>query len=198
MWRQAVTAHRSKKRRSTSDGVDYDTGQLAIASEDLLYEVIYPAVTVGSQSVTPTETYTYNEAGEATTYTDRNGTVHTYGYNALGQQTDDVITTLGSGVDGSVKAIHTDYNTEGQPYLYTSYSNITETNVVNQVEDQYDAFGMLVAEYQSHSGAVTISTPGVLYTYSDPSSTGGKSRLTSITYPDDYVVNYNYSTSGVG
>lgn len=44
-------------------------------------------------------------------------------------------------------------------------------------------------------GAVTSSTPSVQYSYSDD-GVGGVPRLTSITYPDGYTVNYNYA-SGV-
>ena len=51
----------------------------------------------------------------------------------------------------------------------------------------------MTAEYQAHSGAVnTAKTPVVNYGYSDPST--GKSRLTSMTYPDSSVVNYSYNS----
>ena len=36
--------------------------------------------------------------------TDRNGNVHPYSYDVLGRQTSDAVTTLGTGVDGAVRA----------------------------------------------------------------------------------------------
>jgi hypothetical protein len=37
-------------------------------------------------------------------FADRNGSIHTYSYAVLGRFTTDAITTLGSGVDGAVRA----------------------------------------------------------------------------------------------
>ena len=51
----------------------------------------------------------------------------------------------------------------------------------------------MTAEYQAHSGAVnTAKTPVVNYGYSDPGT--GKSRLTSMTYPDRSVLAYTYNS----
>ena len=129
------------------------------------------------------------------TYKDRDGTIHTYIYDVLGRQTADAVTTLGSGVDGSVRRIETAYDTQGNAYLFTSFSdpNGGPANIVNQVQQSFDGQDNMTAEYQAHSGAVnTAKTPVVNYGYSDPST--GKSRLTSMTYPDSSVVGYNYNT----
>ncbi len=47
-----------------------------------------------------------------------------------------------------------------------------------------------------HSGAVknTGSTPSVQYAYSEMPSGANHSRLTSVTYPDGYVLTYNYAS----
>jgi hypothetical protein len=42
-----------------------------------------------------------------------------------------VVTMLGAGVDGSVRRIDTAYDTQGNPYLLTSYADIAGTTVVN-------------------------------------------------------------------
>ena len=84
------------------------------------------------------------------------------------------------------------YDAMGRPWLYTSYS--ASSQIVNQVKDIYDGFGNLVKEYQSTTGRVNLNTtPCVQYTYSDPATTGGKNRLTSIIYPNGRVLNYNYN-----
>jgi hypothetical protein len=107
----------------------------------------------------------------------------------------DQVTTLGTGVDGSVRRIDTAYDGQGNPYLLTSYSTTSGTTIVNQVQGVYNGLGQLTGEYQSHSGAVnTSTTPEVQYSYAEMPSGADQSRLTSITYPDGYVLTYNYSS----
>ena len=168
-------------------------GTSDISSRDLLYQVQYPDPTTGLPNSSLTDTYTYNEQGQVKTYKDRDGTVHTYSYDVLGRQTADAITTLGSGVDPSIQRIETAYDTQGNAYLFTSYNAASGGTIVNQVQQSFDGQDNMTAEYQAHSGAVnTAKTPVVNYGYSDPST--GKSRLTSMTYPDSSVVGYNYNT----
>ncbi len=124
--------------------------------------------------------------------TDRDGNVHQYTYDVLGRLTADAVTTLGSGVDGSVRRIEYGYDALGNVSLITSYDAASGGSIVNQVLDVYTSLGQLTAEYQSVSGAVdTSTTPEVQYAYD--AATG---RLASITYPDGYVLYYNYGTSG--
>src|SRR5205814_1511584 len=82
--------------------------------------------------------------------TDRNGNVHTLSYDILGRLKLDAVTTLGSGVDGAVRALGYNFTALGLPYQQTSYSNSSATTVVNQVQDAYNGFGQLVTEYQAH------------------------------------------------
>ena len=112
----------------------------------------------------------------------------------MGRQIADTVTTLGSGVDGSIVEIATAYDGQGNDYLTTSYNS--SSSVVNQVEDLFNGFGQLIEQYQSASGAVNTSTmPSVQYTYTDASG-GNNSFLTGIVYPDGYTLTYNYA-SGV-
>ncbi len=53
----------------------------------------------------------------------------------------------------------------------------------------------MTGEYQSHSGAVnTSSTPVVQYAYNEMSNGENNSRLTSMTYPSGYTLNYKYNS----
>ena len=88
---------------------------------------------------------------------------------------------------------------QGNQYLVTSYDAATGGNIVNQVEDVYNGLGQLTAEYQSNGGAVdTYTTPVVQYAYTEMAGGVNNSRLTSMTYPDGYVLDYNYGTAAPG
>ena len=173
------------------------TSSSNVNSNDILATVEYPDPSTGSPSTSREDSYTVNALGQNLTYTDRNGNVHTYTYDVLGRQTSDTITTLGTNVDGSVRRIDTAYNALGLPYLFTSYSNTSGTTIVNQVEDVFNGLGQLTKEYQEHSGAVNTSTSlSVQYGYTEMSGGANNSRLTSLTYPNGRVIDYNYA-SGV-
>jgi RHS repeat-associated protein len=175
---------------TTSGGSD-------VNSNDVLKATYYPDPSTGVASSSQAQTQTVNALGDTKTVTDRNGNVHTYTYDVLGRQISDAVTTLGSGVDGSVRRIDTAYDTQGNPYLLTSYDAASGGNVVNQVQRAYNGLGQLTAEYQSHSGAVnTSTTPVVQYGYNLMSGGANNSRLTSMTYPNGRVLTYNYA-SGV-
>jgi RHS repeat-associated protein len=175
-------------------GVSQTTGS-AIDSNDIVGKTQYPDPTTGAPSSSQQEATTVNALGQTLTYTDRNGTVHTYTYDVLGRVVSDAVTTLGSGVDGGVRRIQTAYDGLGNPYLVTSYDSASGGNIVNQVERVYNGLDQLTAEYQAQSGAVnTSTTPAVRYGYSEMAGGANNSRLTSMTYPDGYVVTYNYSS----
>ncbi len=163
----------------------------------MLATVEWPDPSTGAPSTSSEETYTVNALGQNITYTDRDGNVHGYTFDVLGRPTSDAVTTLGSGVDGAVRRIDTAYDTQGNAYLTTTYTAASGGSIVNQVEDVYNGLGQLTGEYQSHSGAVnTSTTPEVQYAYVAMSGGANNSRLTSMTYPNGYVLDYNYA-SGV-
>ncbi len=120
--------------------------------------------------------------------------LHTLTYDASGRITSDVLTTLGSNVDGAVRRIETAYDGQGNAYLTTSYDASSAGNIVNQVQREFNGLGQLVAEEQEHSGAVDGSTLAVQYAYSEMASGANHSRLISITYPSGYVLTFNYSS----
>jgi RHS repeat-associated protein len=173
------------------------SGGSSVNSNDELGTVEWPNPSTGAPSTSSEETYTVNALGQNLTYTDRDGSVHSYSYDVLGRQTSDAVTTLGSGVDGAVRRIDTAYDTQGNAYLSTTYTAASGGSIVNQVQDVFNGLDQLTGEYQSHSGAVnTSTTPEVQYAYVDMASGANNSRLTSITYPNGYVLTYNYA-SGV-
>lgn len=164
-----------------------------IASNDYLVGVKYPDSTGPSDQVT----FSYNRQGQTKLMTDQLGTAHVLEYDLLGRQIHDRVTTLGSGVDGSIRRISMTYEVRGMLQNVTSYNNATvgSGSVVNDVQHAYNSFSQLTTQYQSHLGAVnTSSTPSVQYAYADGSD--NTIRPTSTTYPNGRVINLNYGTSG--
>lgn len=140
--------------------------------------------------------FVYNRQRQQTSVTDQNGTVHSYAYDKLGRMTQDRVTTVGTGGDGSVRRIAMAYEVRGMREMLTSYDSPTvgSGNVVNEVRFEYNAFGQLITDFQAHSGAVnTSTTPKVQYGYADGSA--NTIRPTSITYPNGRVLKYDYDTA---
>jgi uncharacterized delta-60 repeat protein/RHS repeat-associated protein len=160
-----------------------------VNSNDIVGSVSYPGQT-------QQDSYKVNALGDVKTFTDRNGTVHAYSYDVLGRLTSDTITAFGnSNIDTTVKRIDTLYDAQGNPYLFTSYSDTAGTQIVNQVQRSFNGLGQLIAEYQSHSGPVnTSTTPKAQYGYTQMAGGVNNSRLISMTYPNGRVLNYNYNT----
>ena len=162
-----------------------------IARNDLLASVVYP------DSSSDNIAYLYNRQGQARQLTDQNRTVHAYSFDLLGRLTQDAVTTLGSGVDGTVRRIGRSYDVRGMLQNVTSYNSATIGSgaVVNDMQRVYNTFDQATAEYQEHSGAVNTSTSvKVQYAYADGSA--NTIRPTSVTYPNGRVLNYDYSSSG--
>jgi len=170
-------------------------GGSAVESNDAVGATRWPDPTTGAASSGQQELTTVNALGQVVTMTDRNGSVHTLSYDMLGRVVFDSVTTLGSDVDGAVRLIETRYDEQGNAYRVTSYDGPTGGNIVNDVLRQFNGLGQLTVEYQSHQYAVnTATTPKVQYAWSEMPSGANHSRLTSVTYPDGYVLTHNYSS----
>jgi RHS repeat-associated protein len=79
----------------------------------------------------------------------------------------------------------------------TCYDNaaVGSGTIVNQVQLVYNSFAQLIADYQSHSGAVVVgTTPVCQYGYADGST--NTVRQTSMTYPNGRVLSYSYGATG--
>ena len=75
--------------------------------------------------------------------------MRTLDYDKLGRLQHDRVTTLGSGVDGTVRRITRSYEVRGLLQNLTSYDNATAGSgtVVNDVQYAYNGFIQLATEY---------------------------------------------------
>jgi RHS repeat-associated protein len=166
-----------------------------VNSNDILSAGQHPDPTTGQPSSSQQDSYLVNALGQVVQYTDRNGNVHQYIYDVLGRLTSDAVTTLGAGVDGSIRRIEYGYDSQGNLSLITSYNAASGGTVVNQVQRVFNGLGQLIGEYQSHNGAVVQgTTPEAQYAYTEMSGGQNNSRLVSMTYPSGYTLNYNYNS----
>ena len=174
-----------------------------VATSTLKRAEIYPdsddttALGDGTDDVYDRIEFKYDRQQAVVEVKDQQETVHAFDFDALGRQSQDRVTTLGSGVDDSVRRIATEFDTLGRKAKITSYDNPTvgSGSIVNELEFVYDDFGQLVTEYQEHGGAVNTSTSlKVQYAYED--GTDNNVRLTKMTYPDGRELNYGYGSSG--
>ena len=96
--------------------------------------VIYPDSSDTTSAGTDQVKFTFDQLGRKLTSTDQRGVVHTYGYDAAGRLASDTVTTLPTGVDGSVRRIEYAYQDDGKLSTVTSYDATTGGNIVNQVK----------------------------------------------------------------
>lgn len=178
-------------------GVSPSNGS-TITSNDLHAATKYPDKSTGAASASEQDVYTVNALGQVLSATDRADNVHDYTYDVLGRTTMDKVSTLGTGVNGTVRRMEFGYDTAGRPSLFTSYGVTSGGTALNQVLREYNGLGQLTKEYQSHSGVVnTGTTKKVEYTYSEMASGANHSRRTSVIYPTgSRTLTYSYGTSG--
>lgn len=140
--------------------------------------------------------FKYNRQSQIIEIQDQGNTIHAYDFDKLGRLTQDRITTLGTGVDGTVRRIAMTYEVRGMKETITSYDNATvgSGSVINEVQFAYNDFSQLTTDYQSNSGSVnTLTTPKVQYGFANGSD--NTIRPTTLTYPDSRVLTYNYGTT---
>lgn len=161
----------------------------AIASNGLVRAKIYPEsddrpapASDGPDGVYSRLEYKYNRQGQQTEFKDADGTTHAYAYNKLGRMTADSVTALADGLNDDVLRLGYTYDQRNLTAKVTSYNAATGGSVVNEVALEYDSFGQLSADKQSHAGAVTGTTPKVTYAY-ETGGTKNTTRRTSTTYP---------------
>jgi len=171
-------------------------GASGVARSDLLTAKIYPGDIALDGTVLQSLSYDYDRQGRNARIIDANGNTHVYDRDKLGRILEDRVVTLGTSVDGAIRRISTAYDARGLVTGVTSYDNFTVGSgvVVNQVIQQYDAFGELISDVQSHSGAVDAETPRVGYTYLNGSA--NTTRRTSLTYPSGAAINISYGETG--
>ena len=163
-----------------------------VARNDLLRAKEFPDKGTATDRVE----YKYNRLGEIKEIKDQAGTVRTLDYDKVGRLLHDRVTTLATGVDGTVRRISRSYEVRGLLEKLTSWDNATvgTGSVVNEVQNTYNGFGQLSIQYQALTGAVNTGTsPKVQYGYSG--STNNFSRRTSVTYPAGTAIDTDYGTT---
>ena len=201
---QTLTAKNSSTGDQTTSYVYGTTlADSEVATSTLKRAEIYPdsddtvALGDGVDEIYDRIEFKYDRQQRVTEVKDQQETVHTFNFDALGRQTQDRVTILGSGVDGDCRRIATEFDVLGRKTKITSYDNPTvgSGSIVNELAFVYDDFGQLVTEYQEHGGAVNISTSlKVQYAYEDGAD--NNVRLTKMTYPDGRELNYDYGSAG--
>jgi len=161
----------------------------AIASNNLMRTKIYPEsddrpapAADGADGVYCRLEFRYNRQRQQTEFKDADGTTHEYAYDKLGNPTEDRVPVLAAGLNDDVLRIGTTYDQRGLTAKVTSYDAASGGTVVNEVGLEYNAFGQLAADKQSHAGAVDGSTPKVTYSYESGGTKNSVRRL-STTYP---------------
>jgi YD repeat-containing protein len=134
-----------------------------------------------------------NALGEVKKFTDPNGTVHQYTYDVLGRMTVDDVTTLGTGVDGRVIRQAVTYATGGQVAVLDSTDS--SANGIAQVSWTYNGLGDQATQTTRSHFTGGVGSVNFAYGF-NASGTENHSRLTSMTYPGNRVVTYDYGTSG--
>jgi len=160
-------------------------------------EIRYPGSNgQASSSAADKVVFTYFDDGTIETRTDQNQTVITYVYNTLRNLRQQRVTTVGSGVDGTVRRIRTEYTDLAQVEKISSVDNVTvgSGNTLNEVKFTYNGYGQLTKDEQDHDSAVDGSTPSVQYAYTE-STANNHSRLASITYPNGRLLYMRYTHS---
>ena len=163
----------------------------ALYSNRLVIKKIYPGG--GTDEVT----YAYNRQLQVTGMTDQNGSVHAYDYDKLARLLADTATTVGSGVDASVKRLESGYDDRGRLSRSTSYSDTAGTAKVNEVLRAYNDFNQVITEYQEHSGGVNTGT-SLKVQYSFANGSANTVRPTGLTYPNGAVVGTAYTSAQAG
>jgi YD repeat-containing protein len=183
----------------TDCGQSVEVGEIYPDSDDTysIGEDGAPVFSDGADETYDRIEFNYNRQGEVTEIKDQNETVHALDYDKLGRQTQDRVSTLGTGVEGAVRRIASTFEVRGMREKITSYDNATvgSGGVVNEVQFAYNDFGQITHDYQAHGGTVnTSTTPKVQYGYA--SGSANTIRPTAITYPDGRVITYDYGTVG--
>ena len=190
----------AKMTSSADDQVTtYVYGVTVAGGSDLTVNNLLLATQYPEDTSSKREEYQYNRQGERIEKKDQNGTVHGYNYDGLGRQTQDRITTFGSGIDQSVKRIATSFDVRGLVNSVSSHDHATvgSGNVVNEVELQYNDFRQLTTQYIAGDGTVNTSTsPKIEYGYASGASGSNQIRATSVTYPGSRVIDFGYGASG--
>ncbi|MBI4257903.1 MAG: hypothetical protein HY619_03015 [Thaumarchaeota archaeon] len=194
LWK--ITAKASGNDQVTENvyGVQRGVDNSQISSNDVVKTIKYPG------GVDDQVTYGYNAQLETAWMKDQQGTEHGYVYDARGRIIHDRATILGTGIDATVRRITTTYDALDRPVKIRSVDNASLLigNVLNEVQYEYEKFGVVKKIYQEWTGAVDSTPPGespkVEYAYQFPTDGTTALRLTSTTYPGGTIIAEVYNS----
>ncbi len=210
-----VTALDPDHDGTLADGKDQTTSYVygvdttcTVKRKELLLEIESP-----EHAANGSVTLAYYPNGATRTRTDQRGVILTYYYDEIGRLLlESTQASLPAGVDSVIMSIGRTYDTLGRLVKITSYDedytdpdNVLENDAVNEVQYDYDDWGMLATEWQEHGGAVNDDTEGgtdspcVKYFFDTAVTSNvldNGLRPTRIDYPNTRRVNYTYGTSG--
>jgi len=195
----------------TAAATNTDPADSLLDSNDLLQEIRYPNETTGQPGTTNDYKvrFAYNQLGELRSIIDQNLTMHEYYRDNRGRVVRDAVTVdSGSGVDDAIRSIVTTYDDFGRTDQIRSASDHAGTSIENDVRLRYTPLWQVAKVYQDPQGAITTvdsqdpdsaptgSSRWVRYAYDNsPDSASNRSRLSSLTYPDGKVLDYEYGVA---
>jgi RHS repeat-associated protein len=165
-------------------------GVTNLNSNRLLYQIEYPQ----DNGQPERERFGYNRQEETTYEKDIAGNTHKYTYTKEGELESDVVETLQSPFDGTVRSIWRTYDTVGR--LETVTSRAGDSTPVNGVKVTYDKYWQVKKINQEINGAASDLSKAVTYTYNYPVQGGLPGlRLSSTSYPSGVVITEDYNSS---
>jgi len=156
----------------------------------------------GADAVYDRLEYTYDYASRRLTLKDQRQTLHTFVYkgqavSGAGRLDRDVVTTLGAGVDGAIRAITRAYDGLSRLTTTTSYADTGLVTSVNSEVRVYDGWGNVSQATETHASPASVST-STAYVDGAVSGEAKYVRVANTTYPNGRQVHRRYSASGVG
>jgi RHS repeat-associated protein len=139
------------------------------------------------------ETQTYNRQSEVAAFTDANGSMHAYIRDKMARLTNDSIPILGTGVDGTVRLVTTDYSMRGLPQYTRTYGDpepIFDSQITQNRQD-YNGLDCLTQDVQP----IGPFDGGVHYTCT-AGTDGLLRRVSVIAYEGIRNVTYEYGDVG--
>jgi YD repeat-containing protein len=141
----AVEAQSTRYLYGSTVNAAWQTGVVAPGSTDTLSQNATTKIWSLNSGTDHTAT-ACDRLGRTTNTTDPRGVVHAYTYDSAGRLSADIVTSLGEtgqNVDGTVRRLGTTYDDLGRMRLVTSYGDTAGTNVLNQVESEYNGWGQV-------------------------------------------------------
>ena len=156
--------------------------------------------TLDTLSTTPSATYTYNDLGQKTSYTNRDGQTWRYAYDSSGnmiEETSPVVAVASYGSNGTYlgttqQAVLTYYQHDGNGNI-TSETDAYNTAQARTTQYVYDTAGNLIQTIQADPGQIDPTTGTLTPTGSNPTTTVTYNALNQAVVSQDANGDYSYN-----